>query len=389
MRPQFLSAALFALLSAANLSAQQGKSAQQQAGSAQRSSATQQSSSAQPSSSAHQSVLPDAFATWRSTACDANAQHPALSPEAGEREFRSCQFTSGKQSATIWAGKYRDPSSAYEVYTSLLRPTMSPSTVGRFTAVDNKGLLILIGDIVVGVDQPRNVSTKDLQELASAVAARSDKTPLPPIREYLPKEDLVNATQRYALGPAALRAAADSVGKPEIAGLANAMGFGQGAEAMLAQYHRGRDSGVLLLIDYPTPQLAELHSHHLQTALPEDATKTGAQIERKGSLLAIVVGSSSPAFAQSLRDGVNYQTQVTWNEPSATATDPPWAVVLYRIFVGTGVFMIMAVAFGVAFGGFRIFIKRLLPGKVFDRPAQMEVLQLGLTGNKIDTRDLY
>jgi hypothetical protein len=370
MRLQFLSAVLFALLSAANLSAQPSKSPKQ-------------------NTSAQESVLPDAFATWRTTSCDTKAQHPALSQEAGERAFRSCQFTNGKQTATIWAGTYRDPSSAYEVYTSLLRPTMSPSTVGRFTAVDTKGLVILAGNTVLGVDQPRNVPTKDLQELTSAVAARSDKTPLPPIREYLPKEDLVNATQRYALGPEALRAAADALGKPEIAGLARAVGFGQGAEAMLARYQRGRDGAVLLLIDYPTPQLAELHLRHLETALPEDATKAGVPIERKGSLLAIVVAPSSVAFAQSLRDGVNYQTQVTWNEPSQTATDPPWAVVLYRIFVGTGVFMVMAVAFGVAFGGFRVFIKRMLPGKVFDRPEQMEVLQLGLSGNKIDTRDLY
>jgi hypothetical protein len=200
---------------------------------------------------------------------------------------------------------------------------------------------------------------------------------------------LVNATQRYALGPQALRAAADSVSKPEIAELANAVGFREGAEAMLAQYHHGRDGGVLLLIDYPTPQLAELHSHHLETLLAETPSTAGTKIERRGSLLSIVIAPTSPVFAQSLRDGVNYQTEVTWNEPSQTATDPPWAIVLYRIFVGTGVFMVMAVAFGVAFGGFRIFIKRMLPGKIFDRPEQMEVLQLGLSGNKIDTRDLY
>jgi len=366
MRRQFffaLFACLFALLSAANTSAQKP---------------TQE-----------QSALPEAFGSWHSTNCDANAQRPGVSKEAGGRDFRQCQFTSGKQSATIWVGRYRDPSSAYEVYTSLLRPTMSPSTVGRFTAVDNKGLLALVGDVVVGVDQPRNVSTKDLQELTSLVAARSAKTPLPPIREYLPKEDLVNATQRYALGPIALQSAADSAGKPEIVGLTSAVGFAQGAEAMLAQYHHGRDTGVLLLIDYPTPQLAELHMRHLETALSEAAKTAGSVIERKGSLLSVVIGPSSPAYAESLRGAVNYETQVTWNEPSQTATDPPWAMVLYRIFVGTGVFMVMAIAFGVAFGGFRIFIKRLLPGKVFDRPEQMEVLQLGLSGNKIDTRDLY
>jgi hypothetical protein len=357
MRLKFLSAVLFALLSAATAPAQE--------------------------------VLPDTFGAWRIGSCADLPEHPELSQEAGMREFRACEFSSGKQQAGIWAGRYRDPSGAYEVYTSLLRPTMQPSTVGRFTAVDNKGLLMLVGDVVVGVVQPRNVSTKDLQELASIVAARSAKTPLPPIREYLPKEDLVNATQRYALGPEALRAAAESVGRPEITGLASAVGFGQGAEVMLAQYHRGRESGVLLLIDYPTPQLAELHSRHLETALAETPSTAGIKIERRGSLLSMVIAPSSPEFADNLRAAVNYETQVTWNEPSQTATDPPLGVVLYRIFVGTGVFMVMAVAFGLAFGGFRVFIKRLFPGKVFDRPEQMEVLQLGLSGHKIDTRDLY
>src|ERR1700732_1181731 len=106
MRLQFLSAALSAHLSAANLSAQQSKPAQQQP------------------------VLPDTFASWHVTGCDVDMQKPALSQEAGEREFRQCQFASGKQTVKILAGKYRDPSSSYEVYTSLLRPAMQPSTVG-------------------------------------------------------------------------------------------------------------------------------------------------------------------------------------------------------------------------------------------------------------------
>jgi len=377
MRRQLLLACLSALLSAANTSAQQSKPAQQP-------------------------LLPDTFANWHSSECNANPQLPAVSQEAGQRAFQQCQFTSGKLSANIWAGRYRDPSSAYEVYTSLLRPTMQPSTVGRFTAVDDKGLLILVGDIVAGVDQPRNVSTKDLQELTSIIAARSNKTPLPPIREYLPKEDLVNATQRYCLGAVGLRNALEPLTsfvfgsrtypdseREKFLDITSRIGFSSGAEAMLAEYRHQREGAVLLLIDYPTPQLAELHLRHLDDALRDVVKGYEAKIERKGSLLSVVLGSSSAAYAEKLRSAVNYETQVTWNEPSQTATDPPWAVVLYRIFVGTGVFMVMAVAFGVAFGGFRIFIKKLLPGKVFDRPEQMEVLQLGLTGHKIDTRDLY
>jgi len=43
----------------------------------------------------------------------------------------------------------------------------------------------------------------------------------------------------------------------------------------------------------------------------------------------------------------------------------------------------------VAFGGFRVIVKRLYPGKVFDRPQDIEVLQLGLSGKKIDPSDMY
>ena len=245
---------------------------------------------------------------------------------------------------------------------------------------------MLIGDFVVNVDRPRAVSTKDLQELASAVAAKSDKTPLPPVREFLPKEDLENGTQRYALGPVAFRAAAEALGRPALGELANIVGFPAGAEAMFGRYKAG---AVMILIDYPTPQLAELHMRHLETSMPESAKQGGATIERKGSLLSLVLAPAMPGYAQKLRDAVEYQTQVTWNEPSGTATDPPWAIVLYRIFIGTGIFMVAAIVMGVAFGGVRVFVKRLLPGKVFDRPERLEVLQLGLSGKRIDPSDFY
>jgi hypothetical protein len=36
-----------------------------------------------------------------------------------------------------------------------------------------------------------------------------------------------------------------------------------------------------------------------------------------------------------------------------------------------------------------VLTKRLFPGKVFDRPENVEVLQLGLSGKKIDSSDMY
>ena len=80
---------------------------------------------------------------------------------------------------------------------------------------------------------------------------------------------------------------------------------------------------------------------------------------------------------------------VTWNEPGQKATDPPIMLMMYKIFLFTGLFLGVATGVGIAFGGFRLIIKRMFPGKVFDRPQDIEVLQLGLSGKKIDPTDMY
>jgi hypothetical protein len=158
---------------------------------------------------------------------------------------------------------------------------------------------------------------------------------------------------------------------------------------MLAHYREGKDEAVLLLIEYPTPQLAEQHLRHLEQALSPAEKQAGTTIERRGSLLSLVLKPSSAAYANSLRNAVKYETEVTWNEPHQTVTDPPLLTTLVKIILGTGFFMVVAVVLGVAFGGVRVLAKIFFPGKVFDRPEQMDVLQLGLSSKRINSRDFY
>ena len=173
-------------------------------------------------------------------------------------------------------------------------------------------------------------------------------------------------------------------------GLVKAAGFTSSAEAMAARYSDpGKGSGILLLLEYPTPQLAEQHIHHLDEVLSAAAKQAGTVIERKGSLLSMVLAPSSAEYAKSLNEAANYETQVTWNEASQAATDPPITSTLVKIIMGTGVFMVAAIVLGIAFGGVRVVTKKFFPGKVFDRANQMEVLQLGLSGKRIDPSDFY
>ena len=338
-------------------------------------------------------LLPDRFGSWvaKTSAVKMKPAEPdaAVLAEAGLEESVARTYMSASQTLNVNLEKFHDPSGAYQAYTALLDTDLEPSTVGPMTAIGHGRLIMLIGNYLLNVDQPQLASTADLKELSSTVRKVADTTPLPPIRSFLP-QGFADGTQRYALGPAAFQAALSKLGESEFAPLTREAGFDFGAEAIFANYQKGKESGVLLLINYPTPQLAERHLRHLDAVLSPAEKQAGTTVERKGSLLSSVLRPPSPTFAEALRSGVHYQTEVTWNEPTHKLTDPPWVVVLGSIVIITLAFMGLAVAVGAAFGGVRVLLKKIFPGKIFDRPGQMDVLQLGLSGSKrIDSRDFY
>jgi hypothetical protein len=343
---------------------------------------------------AQKQALPTRFADWsgQPTPMWVETEAPLnivnIWKEAGRKPGEFCQYTSGAAKFQASLEKYRDPTSAYEVYTAYLNPSMHPTTLNRTSAVEGEQMLVLLGSFILEVRPVQAISTEDLTTFVNAVSTHADPTPLPPIRLILPK-GFLDGTQKYALGPAGFRSGLAALKRDEFATLSKEAGFASDAEAIVAEYRNGRDSAGLLLIKYPTPQLAEQHLRHLEQALPQDAKQAGTTIERDASLLSVVLRPSSAAYAKVLRAAVNYETSVTWHEPKHTITDPPWATMMAKIIISTLIFMLVAVVLGVAFGGVRVLTKIFFPGKIFDRPDQMDVLQLGLSSKRIDSRDFY
>jgi hypothetical protein len=298
--------------------------------------------------------------------------------ESGFVGASSHLYRDGDRFAQMTLYVFHDSSGAYEAYTSLQ---------AMASVLDTVNVVVPKSNLVLWIRGNSNFSAEEWKGFESWEQSVSDGVSSPPVATYLPGTDRYPFTERYALGPLGFQEAAKALGRPDAAGLVDQAGFNSGAEAMFAKYKSGRDEATLLLIEYPTPQLAELHLKHMQRAIV--AGRNGASVERKGSLLSIVLAPSSQEYAEKLRGAVNYETQVTWSEPSSTATDPPIMSTLVKIFIATGVFMVLTVAVGIAFGGVRVITKRLFPGKVFDRPEQIEVLQLGLSGKPIDPTDLY
>jgi hypothetical protein len=347
-----------------------------------------------------ETVLPAHFGKWtasnavQSPVIPANAKD--IVTESGLESAETRAYSNGNAAITVTAYRLHDSSGAYEAYTFFQEPknscpqssALTPCS-GPVDASPDKRRVALAGNILIVIDNAGSLTPDDQDALSKQISAKADKTPPPPIPNYLPTRDLIPGTEKYALGPAAFRAALSTLNRPEYQALSDNAGFSSGAEAMFAQYQNKGDAAVVLLIDYPTPQLAGLHWKHLEQAFPPTANSDRTSIERKGTLLAIVLAPSSRAYAARIRDAVNYETQVTWNEPTHTITDPPITTVLAKIIIATGVFMLVAIVFGVAFGGVRVLMKSLFPGKVFERPEQMDVLQLGLSSKRINSRDFY
>jgi hypothetical protein len=348
---------------------------------------------------AAQSVLPSTFAEWNaadsSVVTPATGLDQALGPDAAiyrEYSLKSLErrpYTHGTQTTAITLYRFRDPSSAYGAYTYLRNDSLTPAELGSFAVTSSDRALVVIGDFLVDVTgKPARPSNADLKQLVTSLDKVADHTPFPSLGEHLPSQGRVRGSEHYVLGP---RALAQYVPL----GTDDWMGFNYSAETILARYRVSGKDVTLLIASYPTQQIAadkfagmlRRFTFDPPGGVPPDQSALFGK--RSSSLIAVVVGAPSREVANQLLDQVEYESQVTWNEPKHTLTDPSISSIVIGAFLGTGVIMLLAVAVGIGFGGVRVFLRFFLPNKVFDREKQIEILQLGIYSKPIQAKDFY
>jgi hypothetical protein len=196
---------------------------------------------------------------------------------------------------------------------------------------------------------------------ASLIDGESSK---PPVYNYLPIERRAEGTDKYIVS------AANIDGTPW--GIDSArLGFEKSAEVATATYVFNGKPVQLLVVMYPTQQVAKEY----EEALAATSGRGVRYMKRDGPLLAIVDPGADSAAAEALLGNMQHEFQVTWNE---RRPDLNIAEVILTIFKVIGVALAVTLVAGVAFGAFRIFVKRWFPGRIFDRPQDMDVIQLKL-----------
>src|SRR5207245_7677222 len=102
--------------------------------------------------------------------------------EAGRKQGEFCQYASGTAKIQASLEKYKDPTSAYEVYTAYLNPSMHPTTLNRTSAVDGDRMLVLLGSFILEVRPVQALSTEDLATFVNAVRAHDSTRTIPQFR---------------------------------------------------------------------------------------------------------------------------------------------------------------------------------------------------------------
>ena len=247
----------------------------------------------------------------------------------------------GNQTVTAW--RFKDPTGALGAF-QWLRPQDSRASKLADLAVEfPAGALIAFGNYVIRFDGAK--PTPEVLDRLFGGLPRLDQSSLPTLTGFVPHQNRIPNSERYILGPSTLAKFVPQV-SPAVAA------FSMGAEAQLAKYHIDGAETTLALFAYPTPQIARVRADEFQK-------QPGVMAKRTGPLVAVVPNAPNANAAEKLLALVRYNATITWSEPIAPPKIDNWGNVLISIFELTGILLVFALVAGVAFGGFRVFLRRI------------------------------
>lgn len=346
-------------------------------------------------------VLPNQFAGWQlngsliksTDAATADAANAAVLKEYGFQRLEKAKYTRDDgRTLNVKAAVFEDASGAYGAFTFYRIQDMLEEKIGSQGGSLGNRVLFFQGNILVDAvfDKVTAMSAAELRELAGALPQpRGSAGKLPTLRNYLPMRGYQKNSEKYATGPAAL----DRMKAPLASSVVD---FKSDVEVVLAKYAAEAGDATLMLIEYPTPQIAAEKLRQIEAAHQVTAQQPGtAPIvdvgpffdKRTGPIVVIAAGPLSHREAEAMLGSISYDADVTWNENTYLDKKNNLANLLFNVIVLCGIVIGLALVVGIGFGGVRILLKKIFPGRVFDRTEAMEIISLHLEEEVREVRE--
>jgi hypothetical protein len=337
-------------------------------------------------------VLPPQFSGWQMSGSAAKSADSAVADPANAavlKEYGFARFEKANyhrddgRKLVVKAAVFDDASGAYGAFTFYRTLEMLEEKIGGLGSSLGNRVLFFQGNVLVDAvfDKVTAMSAAELRELAGALPQPAGSAgKLPTLRNYLPTRGYQKNSEKYVVGPAAL----DRLNAP----LASSMvDFKSDTEVVLGKYAAQLGEATLMLIEYPTPQIAIEKLKQIDAAHQVTPQQPGvASIvdvgpffdKRTGPIVVIASGPLSRSEADAMMAAVSYDADVTWNENTYLSKKDNLANLLFNVIVLCGVVIGLALVVGLGFGGLRVLTKKLFPGRIFDRPEEMEIISLHL-----------
>ncbi len=315
------------------------------------------------------------------------ANAPVLKEYGFQRLEKAAYTRDDGRNLVIKAAVFTDASGAYGAFTYYRSEEMREETIGAQAAFLNNRVLFCQGNVLVDAvfDRMSVMSAAQLRDLAGLLPqAQGNKGNPPSLPTYLPKrafqKNFEKNTTKYILGPVTL----DRVGSPLPGSMVD---FKSGGEVVMGKYAAAVGDATLMLIEYPTPQIAAERLRQIDAThqVTPQQPGVGSMVDvgpffdtRTGPILVIAAGPLSKSEARSLMSSISYEADVTWNENTYVSKKDNLANFLFNAIVLCGIVVGLALVAGIAFGGVRVLAKRLFPDSMFNRPEAVEFISLHL-----------
>lgn len=302
---------------------------------------------------------------------DVRPREAVILQEYGFQSYNEQKISCHNNKLVLQIYQMLDSVAAYGIFTLYRTSESTPLHGFKTTAAESQESIVFAQDhFFVKIRRNTSPSTRPVAiKIAQFLSqALPENFLFPSIVHYLPQQHLVMGSEKFVMGHQALNFIYP-LGERDLFGLAH------GAEAVLADYQLPNHSAKLLLVMYPTQQLAK---KYLEIAYQQyTAQHPDQQIfyKREGPLSVIVLDSSDPEIATSFLDKISYTSSVTWDpkvEPISVG------IMMVNVFIYVGTIVGITLGVGLSFGLLRILLSRLFPGKIFDRQNTYQVISLNL-----------
>ena len=291
-------------------------------------------------------IWPENIGAWkRAATMQATLADRPIWDEYGLKESESARYENGDRNFTVTGYRLQDTTGAMAAF-DWQRPAKSTASKLAPLAADTEdggeGLLVVLGNYLLSFSGHKPEAA-ELSALFDSLR-NVDTTVLPSLPGNLPTQDRVANSERYITGPASLAKFIPEI-PPSVAA------FHYGAEGQMGVFHSPKGDVGLVIFSYPTPQIA------MQKEIDFRGIPGGNLVKRSGPLVAVVLAFTDPDAAERVLSQVKYQASVTLDQWVPSHKDNIGNLVI-NAFVLIGILLGFMIVSGLAYGGWRAFLRR-------------------------------